>query len=102
MSGRFGLQSRPRKRDGVAVRDLGDGGLAIVSERLEINVFNPTGILILPLLDGTRTVEDVVRRVCDEYDVTPEEATRDLLAFLDHLAGQGILDDGTTPTENVH
>jgi hypothetical protein len=43
------------------------------------------------LLDGKRCFEDILRSVLEEFDVTPERAETDLIAFLGQLEQVGVV-----------
>ncbi len=46
---------------------------------------NEVGRLILEMLQEGRSNEEIVERILEEYDVSKEEAERDLLEFLNML-----------------
>ena len=88
------LDPRPRRHPDSAYKAIGDeGGLVVLPDRREVKVLNQVGVKIFGLLDGSRTVGDIVREVCDEYEVSEEAAGRDVRAFLDELRNNGMLAD---------
>jgi hypothetical protein len=44
-------------------------------------MFNPVGSRIWELMDGSRTVGQIVAQLIDEFDVEPERAQRTTLEF---------------------
>lgn len=46
---------------------------------------NPVGTLIWKLLDGQHTTEDIIKAICETYEVEPEQASQDLELLLDDL-----------------
>jgi len=68
-----------------------DGGLVVLPMKREIKVLNPVGIMVFGLIDGTRSEAEIARIVADEFEVSPEDAARDVSAFLDELRGNGML-----------
>jgi len=52
---------------------------------------NQTGLLILKLLKEGKSEEEIVEALTREYDVSPEEARRDLLDFIEQLRLNGLL-----------
>ena len=68
-----------------------EGGLVVLPARAEVKVLNPVGIKIFSMLDGTRTPEEIAAVVATEFEVSAEEALRDVQGFLEELAGQGML-----------
>jgi hypothetical protein len=56
-----------------------------------IFTLNDVGTLIWQHLDGRTTVRQMVEAICQVYDITPEEATGDVLDFLTELEGAGLI-----------
>ena len=46
------------------------------------------------LLHAPRRVTEIAAAILQEYDVDPESCERDLLAFLNELAAEGLIDVG--------
>jgi hypothetical protein len=76
----------------VASRVL-DGEIVIMSA-LDSTLFSLSEVatIIWQAADGRTPLTEIVqRRICPEFDVTPEAAYRDAEAFVDDLARHGIL-----------
>jgi len=85
---------RPRRHPNSSYRAIGDeGGLVVLPLKREVKVLNPVGVSIFKLLDGSRTIDQIVRAVCDEYEITEDVAQRDVQEFLDELSRHGMLAD---------
>ena len=56
-----------------------------------LNTLNAVGTLIWRAADGKTPVSGIVARICDEFDVEPEQAERDLAAFIEKLCQRGLL-----------
>ncbi|HEY7913876.1 MAG TPA: PqqD family protein [Blastocatellia bacterium] len=69
--------------DGLTVIVLADSG--------EVLVLNALGTRILDLIDGKRTITEIARLIEEEYDVSAEQARRDLDEFLRTLSEAGAL-----------
>lgn len=83
---------RPKRNPKTAFRDFGDeGGLVVLPGRAEVKVLNAVAMAIYPLLDGTRTREEIVAKIVEEFEISPAEARADLDAFLSELAEHGML-----------
>jgi hypothetical protein len=41
--------------------------------------------------DGRTSLDEIVARLCDEFDVGPEAARHDAEAFLEEMAAHGIM-----------
>ena len=82
----------PRRAAETACRPVADEGyLVVVPSRAAVEVLNPVGGKIYSMLDGKHTQDDIVRAVIDEFDVSEDEARRDVDAFLDELRARGML-----------
>ena len=69
-----------------------DGEMVLVlPQRGVVDVVNELGQFVWLRVDGTHSVEDIVMAVCSEYDVTTDQARKDVLAYLQDLAGKGAL-----------
>lgn len=85
-------ESKPRRREGVALRKIGDeGGLVVLPDQAEVKSLNPVGIKIYGLLDGEHTVEQIATAVEAEFDVSLAQARSDVEAFLGELRADGML-----------
>ena len=69
--------------DGSAVIVLADSG--------EVLVLNEVGTRIAELADGRRSVDEIADAIHCEYEVSADEARRDLETFLETLAQSGAL-----------
>jgi len=83
--------ARPRRNPEVAFREYDGEAVVVLPSGAEINVLNPAGGLIFRLLDGTRTVPELVATVCEEFEVSKEQAEKDVRAFLDELQDHRLL-----------
>ena len=71
-----------------AFRAIGDeGGLVVDSDESKVHVLNPVGSVIYSMLDGGHTKEQIIDAVVEQFDVSRDDAARDLEAFLEQLEG---------------
>jgi pyrroloquinoline quinone biosynthesis protein D len=56
-------------------------------------VFSPdeTGLAVLRLCDGRRTVMDIAPQLAQEYDADVEQIAADVIAMLQDLADKGVV-----------
>ena len=75
----------------VAARMLG-GEMMIMSPR-DTTLFNlnDVGSVIWQAADGKTPLEDIVARLCAEFDVSPEAARQDAESFIQEMVGHGIM-----------
>lgn len=84
--------SRPRRATEASFRPMGEeGGLVVLPMKREIKVLNPVGILVFSLIDGTRSEAQIADIVAEQFEVSAEEATRDVSEFLEELRRNGML-----------
>lgn len=84
----------PTLRKGVGFRRLFDEGVTLVAETSSVNVLNEPACRFLELVDGTRTVGEILAVLEGEYDATPEEIRGDVTAFLDEAVDAKLIDLG--------
>lgn len=84
--------SRPRRATEASFRPMGEeGGLVVLPMKREIKVLNPVGILVFSLIDGTRSEAQIADIVAEQFEVSAEEAARDVSEFLEELRRNGML-----------
>ena len=66
--------------------DLGHNGFGL----------NPTGVYLWKLLDGKRSIDDLLKEIGFYAHDVPGEAREHLVAFIDDLAAQGLAGFGST------
>jgi len=84
----------------VASRVL-DGEIVIMSA-IDSTLFSLSEVatIIWQAADGQTPLSEIVhKRICAEFDVSPEEAYRDAEAFVEDLAQHGILRVSSKPLE---
>ena len=62
-----------------------------VSDLNSIYTLNEVGAAVWQLIDGRRSVEQIVEAISDEYEVTPEQATEDVFEYLARLEAEGLI-----------
>lgn len=82
----------PRRAHDTAWRTV-DGEMIIVSAaNSNIISLNSTGALVWELGDGTHSIDEIAAAVTEAFDVSEETARHDVLAFVDALAAEGLLE----------
>jgi hypothetical protein len=56
-----------------------------------VRMFNTVGSRVWELADGTRTVDEIVSALTEEYDVEPGPARESVLLFLEELEAKSLL-----------
>jgi len=57
-----------------------------------IHSLNEVGTRIWELLEQEKTIEDIVKVICQEYEVEEKEAEQDITKFINELHAKGIVD----------
>ncbi len=83
-------QSRPRFGKGVKLRHDGDGSVMLLVPEGAL-VLNLPAAEALTLVDGNRTVEEIVDTVIERFEVAPQRARDELDGLFERLAQRGFL-----------
>lgn len=83
-------EARPIFGKGVRLRREDDGSAMLLIPEGAL-VLNPAAIAALALVDGNRTLEDIVTQLVEQFDVTPEQARTDIGALFERLAERRLL-----------
>jgi hypothetical protein len=101
----FGSGTVPKKADGFVSRSIGDDLIIVpvrggVGDLNAVFTLNPMGAAIWRLIDGATPVGRLAAAVAAEYEVSVDEAARDLDEFLERLMDKGILVQALEPPVN--
>ena len=76
---------KPARNPRVASRTLEDNAVLVFSDRGEVKVLNGSATLIWNLIDGRKTVAEIVEAVMNTYEVDEGTASGDVESFLDEM-----------------
>ncbi len=85
----------PTKSAKCAYRVIGESALIIDMVHFDKNklcCLNESGTQVWELLDGDRSLDQVIDMFIDVYDVEREQAEKDIKAFLSTLAEKKLID----------
>jgi hypothetical protein len=93
MSGTEGdaLRRRPSRASTVIARDLGEELVLLDTRSEQYYSLDEVGAFIWKLIDGQRTVADLVAAVVAEYDAPEATIQQDTLEMLEHLADERLI-----------
>jgi len=85
-------------RRSFVTREIGGETLIVpvtghVMDLESIYVLNPVGSRIWGLLRSPSTAEQLADVIADEFEVSPQEASRDVAEFLDSLSTRGLIQE---------
>jgi hypothetical protein len=84
------------KETNLVTRDIAGETIIVpvksnVGDLDSIYTLNEMGTLIWGLIDGKNSLGQIADAICSAYDVTPEEAEKDVLNFLKSLETGGLI-----------
>lgn len=81
-----------RLRDGIVFKRVKNEGVVLVPAENRFLALTEVGARTLELLDGRSSVDVLLHRLLEEYDVGPDRLESDLLDLLGKLLTAGILE----------
>jgi hypothetical protein len=86
------LSERPFANPSAIFQKTGDGwGVLVNLDTARSVALNPTGILVWQLVDGQRSIHEIVIGVERQFCNTPPTVTDDVTALLDILVEEGLV-----------
>lgn len=82
-----------RHRPDLRYRLIDGEAVVVRQEAAEVLALNGVGARVLELLDGRRTVGEVVDRLYGEFEVDRAELERDVARFVAELATIGVTEE---------
>lgn len=79
------LNKIPCKKEPIAYRTIDNEVVVILPQISEVNILNEVGTRIWELIDGTKTISEIISIIFDEYDVEKEELEKDTIEFINKL-----------------
>ena len=88
-----------KKSDSIVSRKIGDEFILVpikqdVGDLESIYTLNETAARIWELIDGRMKVREIKEKILQEFEVTPNEAERDLIEHLQQLEGIRAIIEG--------
>ena len=77
--------------EGVVGHVVEDEAVIVLPGKGKVKVLNEVGAFIWSQVDGYRTVAEIVKSVCEEFDVDQPQAEADTIAFLADLQERGVI-----------
>ena len=85
------LSAVPVPAGGLTVKRIGTETIILTETGQELHTLDETGTFVWSQIDGKRTLDQILDKLCTEYAVAREEAHKDLLMFIDLLKKQGVV-----------
>jgi len=92
------LKSVPARSPSIVTRKTGNEYVLVpvtnnIADMTSVYTLNETGAFIWELIDGKKSVEEIIEAVIDKYDVDPEKATKDVFSLIDDMKNYLIIQD---------
>lgn len=81
----------PRKHPDSASRVYDGEAFIVLPQSHQYKILNQVGTRVWELIDGVRTVDDMVKVIVEEYDIPAETARKDVADFINDLRENGML-----------
>ncbi len=80
-----------KKTGNVVTKEVGDECIIVpmsdnIADMESVFTLNDTGAFFWSLIDGSRTVDQIIDAVVEEYDVERETVVKDFSAFIDEMS----------------
>ncbi len=85
-------------KDGFILKDVAGSKIVIATgqQKMDFNgvmTFNSVGADVFMLLDGTNTVEDIVKKISEDYDVSVETVRTDVEKLIEKMRKYNLIDE---------
>ena len=87
------LAAQPIANPAVLFKEIAfdEGAVLFNPDNFSAISLNPTGVVVWKLIDGRRTIQDIVRGVKAHFKDVPNTVTDDIVALLKLLSGDGYV-----------
>jgi pyrroloquinoline quinone biosynthesis protein D len=84
------VDARPHLAKGVKLRHDGDGSVMLLVPEGAL-VLNDSAAAALELVDGERTLAEIAATVVERFDVSSQDAQKDLVELFERLEERGFV-----------
>lgn len=85
------MNNAPIKSSDIISRSIEKEIVLIQNNGLAVHVLNNTAACIWELCDGSHSPEQITAKLCEQYDVSEEEASADVQNTLERLKKLGVI-----------
>jgi hypothetical protein len=99
------LKQIPSHSSSIVSRRTGDEYILVpvtgnIADMDSIFTLNETGAFIWETIDGRKTVEEIIHKVVNEFEIDEATATKDVIDFLSSMKKFLIITAQTLPADN--
>jgi hypothetical protein len=84
-------KSIPERKSRLPWRAIGGRAVIIEPGRGEVNELNEVATFLWHQTDGLASIDDISKRVVDEFDTSHDEAVSDAIVFFGQMAELGLV-----------
>ena len=81
-----------QKSERVSWRFLEEQVVLVDQNQGKVVRLTPTGAAIWEALDGQKNIQEIVTRICENFEADPEQVRQDVFSFLKQLKKQGFVE----------
>lgn len=75
----------------ASMRSVGDGAVILLANSGQLYTCNETSEAMLRDMGEQRSISEMTAALCDEFDITTEAASEDVIEIAEQLLEEGIL-----------
>ena len=87
----LGKTSVPLPNPDIIAKLAEDEAVLVIPQKGQVKVVNEVGAVIWELIDGNRTIEDIIDEIISQFDVDPVTAETDVINFTTELYKRDII-----------
>jgi hypothetical protein len=88
------------KNDEVLFTSMGEDAVLLHVNRGDYYSLNKVGARLWILSDGSRSISDLASLITEEFEITKEEAEKDILELAEQLVSEGLVKVAETPEDD--
>ncbi|MDJ0753047.1 MAG: PqqD family protein [Ardenticatenaceae bacterium] len=86
------IHGYPSQVPGLLSQKTEDGIVIVSPSKGQLRVLNPIGSVIWMMLDGSKSIKELEKELCQRYkDIDPQQISYDLFKFLQELMNRGLI-----------
>jgi len=90
------LKSVPSHSPNIVTRKTGNEYVLVpiannIADMNSVYTLNETGAFIWELIDGRKSVEEIINRLTEEYDIDYDSASQDVFSFINNMSNYLII-----------
>ena len=90
-----------RNKEKTAYRIIDGEAVVVNLDNSTFHIFNSLATFIWQQADGKTTINQIIEKVIQEFEVEQDVAEKDCLEFLDDLIGKNLVTTSLSPLEDV-